>query len=76
MEPTQHLLDSIYREKVLRARNTPPEHKLLAPARLYEYARGISIAGIKNQHPGATPEQIRELFRRRLKIARELDKRS
>jgi hypothetical protein len=29
MEPTQELVDAIYRERVLRARRTPPEDKLL-----------------------------------------------
>ncbi len=74
MEPTPEISEAIYRQKVLRARRTPPERKLLAPARLYEHARSISMAGIRNQHPHATAEQVRQLFQRRLKIARELDK--
>jgi hypothetical protein len=36
MEPTQELIDDIYRQKVLRARAMPPEEKLFAGIRLFE----------------------------------------
>jgi hypothetical protein len=49
--------------------------KLLAPARLYEHARKIAMAGIRRQHPGATEEEVRALFRERLRVKRELERR-
>jgi len=73
MEPTPELIDAIYIQKVLRARRMVPEQKLLAGARLFDYAREIAMSGIRHQNPGASPERIRELFRQRLKIARQLD---
>jgi hypothetical protein len=73
MELIPMLIDSIYRDKVLRARKTPSARKIFAPARLFEYARGITVAGIRNQHPHATEAEVRVLFRRRMDIARQLE---
>ncbi|HVX83913.1 MAG TPA: hypothetical protein VH253_03780 [Phycisphaerae bacterium] len=71
----EHLpVDALFREKVLRARAAPAERKLLAPARLFEYARGIAMAGIRRQHPEATELEVRELFRQRMKLGRELER--
>jgi hypothetical protein len=47
--------------------------KLLAPARLYEHARKIAMAGIRRQHPGAMEEEVRALFRERLRVKREVE---
>ena len=76
MPPSPEPIDSLYRDKVLRARKIPPERKLFAPARLYEFARSITIAGIRNQHPNASDEQVRELLRQRMKLARQLENQS
>ncbi len=73
MQPTPEPIDSLHRDKILRARKMPPDRKLLAPARLYDYARNITLTGIRNQHPNASAEEIRELFRQRMKLARQLE---
>lgn len=67
------LADAIYREKVLRARKIPPDRKIFAPARLFDYARGITLAAIRNQYPHATEPEVRVLFRRRMDLARQLE---
>ena len=51
MQPTKELIDALFRDEVLRARRMPPEEKLLAGARLFEYACQITAAGIRNQFP-------------------------
>jgi hypothetical protein len=73
MEPTKEMIDSLFAAKVRRARAMKPEDKLRAGAVLYEYARAIAMAGIRHQHPDATDEQCRELFRQRLKITRQME---
>jgi hypothetical protein len=75
MEPTPELIADIYTEKVRRARQTPPEEKLLVGAELYELARSFSMAGVSAENPGASEERLREAFQRRLRIARLLDER-
>jgi hypothetical protein len=64
--PYVALADSMYRERVFRARGAPAEHKLLAGQRLFEAACEITLAGIRDQNPGATERQCREILRERL----------
>lgn len=73
MEPTQELLIDLYRERVLQARQTPPEEKLLGGARLFDYACRITIAGIRDQHPDADEQQIRAILAQRLALRRRLE---
>jgi hypothetical protein len=70
MEPTKELLASLYRERVLRARRMSPQDKLLAGARLFDYACRVTAAGIRSQHPDADDEKVLELLRQRLAWAR------
>ena len=65
--------DSLFVEKVLRARQVRPEKKYLAGARLYEYMRNISMTAIRAQFPNASPEEQRRIFQRRLQINRVLE---
>jgi len=76
MEPSQELIDQLFVDKVMRARRMTPESKLLAPARLFEYARSITMAGIRNENPGASEERVQEIFRERLKLKRRLEGRT
>jgi hypothetical protein len=70
MEPTKELLESLYRERVLRARRMSPQDKLLAGARLFDYACRVTAAGIRSQHPDADDAKVLELLRQRLAWAR------
>jgi len=72
MEPTQELLDAIYRERVLRARQVPPAQKLLAGAQLFDQACERMRAGLRDENPGADEKTIEELLRRRLGMLRRL----
>jgi hypothetical protein len=65
---TKELADDIYRRRVLQARRMPPEEKLLAGARLFDYACGITLQGIRNEHPGIDEAGALAILRRRLEL--------
>jgi hypothetical protein len=73
MEPIPELADALFRERVLRARATPPEEKMLDSARLFDMACEITKSGIRQQHPDWTEEQVLDELRRRLAIRRRLE---
>lgn len=72
MVPTKEIIDEIYRDRVLRARATPLEEKLLAGARLFEDVCERMAAGLRDENPEADEETIQELLRRRLDLLRRL----
>jgi hypothetical protein len=72
MESIKELADDIYRERVLRARRTPIEQKILAGPELFDFACQITRAGIRDQNPGADEAQVEALLRERLALARRL----
>ena len=72
MEPTQELVDAIYREKVLRARATPPEQKLLAGPRIFRSVCERMKAGIRSQFPDADEGRVAEILQQRLDLLRRL----
>jgi hypothetical protein len=74
MEPTQALIDDLYRERVLRARATPPEQKLLDSLRLFELSCRIMMDGIRNENPEADDLQVREILARRFELLRKLER--
>jgi hypothetical protein len=72
MEPTKELIDEIYRERILRARETPPEEKLLDGPRLFDLSCRIMIDGIRDEHPDANEDQVQEILAQRLDLLRRL----
>jgi hypothetical protein len=72
MEPTQAIADAIYRDCVLRARQTPLEKKFLAGAELFEEVCDRMRAGLRDENPGADVATVEELLRRRLDLLRRL----
>lgn len=56
------LADAIYRERVLRARRTPPEERLLDGVRLYDQALERMRMGVQLQHPEAGAEEVERLL--------------
>lgn len=66
MEPTQELIDDIYREKVLRARRGTPESRFAAGPQLFEMVCEFAKAGIRAQHPEADEDRVIEILRARL----------
>src|SRR5947209_426522 len=68
MEPDRELLDDLYRERVLRARRTPPEEKLLEGPRLFDLACRIMADGIRDENPGVDEQRVQELLTQRLAL--------
>ncbi|MBY0527877.1 MAG: hypothetical protein K2R98_31055 [Gemmataceae bacterium] len=73
MEPTQELVDSIYRERVLRARRMSFEEKFLAGAELFEEVCQRMADGIRFQFPDADETQVRDILHQRLQLLRRLE---
>jgi hypothetical protein len=73
MEPTRELIDELYRQRVLRARQMPPEEKFLEGARLFDYACRITRDGIRHQYPDADEEHVEQILRQRLALRRRLE---
>jgi hypothetical protein len=73
MESIRELADDIYRERVLRARATPPEQKLTDGPRIFERVCRVMSDGIRDQFPEADDSRVLEILRERLQIARRLE---
>jgi hypothetical protein len=73
MEPTKELADAIYRERVERARRTPPADRVLASLQQFEFASNIMVAGIRSQFPEADEHRVEEILRERLALSRRLE---
>jgi hypothetical protein len=69
----QSLADELYRERVLRARRTPPEERILDGPRLFDYACSVTLAGLRSELPHANNDELRQALRRRLEIGRKLE---
>ncbi len=61
------LADAIYRERVLRARKTPPEERLLDGIRLYDQAVERMRLGVQINNPGASPDEVERLLISRIR---------
>jgi hypothetical protein len=72
MEPTQELVDAIYRDRVQRARRRPLNQKVLSGAELFEEAYERMEAGILMQHPGLDAAGRLDLIQRRFERLRQV----
>jgi hypothetical protein len=73
MEPSEQLVDEIYREKVLRARMLTPDRRAQIGAELSDLSRQMMREAIRRQFPMASEQSIHELMRRRVDLSRRLD---
>jgi hypothetical protein len=73
---TQRLIDALYREELIEARGMAPAEKVRAGQQLFEAACRMTLAGIRNQHPGLSEEQCLEILRQRLVLQRRLEETS
>ncbi len=72
-EDIRKLADALYRERVLRARRTPPEERILEGPKLFDLACEFTRAGIRSEQPGASEAEVEECLRRRLRLQRRLE---
>jgi hypothetical protein len=73
MEPTQELIDDLFRERVLRARRTPPEEKFLQGPQLFDMCCRIMADGIRNECPDADEQRVQEILAQRIALLRRLE---
>ncbi|HTH49016.1 MAG TPA: hypothetical protein VMB21_15985 [Candidatus Limnocylindria bacterium] len=72
----QPLADTLYWERVERARRLTPEQRLMAGPELFDYACSITLCALREQTPGASEAQLLEALRRRLAVKRKLEETS
>jgi hypothetical protein len=66
MQPTDELIIQLDREDIEQARRMSFEQKFIAGAELFDYACGITKAGIRWQNPTFNEEQVMAELRRRV----------
>jgi hypothetical protein len=72
MEPTQELIDDLFRERVLRARRIPLAEKLLMGPELFAGVCRRMADGIRNENPDADEQRVQELLVARLNLLERL----
>jgi hypothetical protein len=73
MQPTQELVDELFRERILRARAASPEEKMLDGIRLFEFACQVMMDGIRDENPDADEYEVRRILALRLDLLRRLE---
>jgi hypothetical protein len=73
MQPTKELIDTMYRERVERARKMSPADKLAAGLDLFGMTSRIMADGIRSQFPDADDHRVQEILRDRLALSRRLE---
>ena len=73
MEDIKQLAQAIDRDRMHRAQAMRPEVKLSAGIELFEFACGISRAGIQHDFPQANATEVERILARRLALARKLE---
>lgn len=69
----QTLADSMYWDRIERARRMAPEQRLRAGPELFDYACTITLTALREQMPGASEAQLLEALRGRLAMKRKLE---
>ena len=69
----QDLADTLYWEKVERARSINPEDRMKAGPELFDYACSITLTALREQMPGASETELLAALRQRLAIKRQLE---
>lgn len=72
-EETKRLMDEIFIDKVMRARQRSIGEKILDGPRLFDTACKLMRSGIRWQFPNFDDEQVETELRRRLAIRRQID---
>ena len=69
----QDLADTLYWEKVERARAMKPEDRMQAGPELFDYACSITLTALREQMPGASEAELLEALRQRIALKRQLE---
>lgn len=74
MQPTQELVDDIYRDKVRAARAASVEEKLWSGEELFHYAARITMAGIRHENPHADEAEVLHILKQRLELREKMER--
>jgi hypothetical protein len=69
----QKLADTLFWEKIERARRLSAEARMESGPELFDYACEITLTGLREQMPDATETQLLEALRNRLAIKKRLE---
>ena len=67
------LADTLYWEKIERARKVSPEDRMKAGPELFDYACAITMNALRERMPDATEAQLLDKVRERIAIKRQLE---
>lgn len=73
MEPSQELINQLYRDKVRTALAMTEEQRFVAGPNLFDFACEWTKAGIRDMHPEADEQGVLNLLRKRLDLAERLE---
>ena len=73
MQPTQELVDSIYRDRVLHARKQPLEKRFVEGLDLFGEACEWMKVGIRDKHPDADEFRVNNILIEQINRLRRLD---
>jgi hypothetical protein len=65
--------DAALERQIELYRSMTGEQRLKIALDLHEFACNVTRAGIRHQHPDATPEEVERHLRRRIELGRELE---
>ncbi len=66
MSPQPELIDSLHRERLMRARQTSGSERMMQGAQLFDYGVEAMMAGLRMSKPHATEAELLPLIRERL----------
>ena len=69
----QALADTLFWEKIERARKISPEDRMKAGPELFDYACAITMNALRERTPNATEVELLEKVRERIAIKRQLE---
>lgn len=67
------LADTLFWEKIERARRMSPEDRMKAGPELFDYACSITLTALREQMSGAGEAELLNALRQRLAIKRQLE---
>ena len=67
------MIDELYRQEVIEARQMSPEDKLILGERLFRWACAITLEGIRMQNPGVGDQACQRILRERIELGKVLE---
>ena len=68
----QPLIEELYRQEVLEARQMPVEEKLILGEHLFRWACAVTLEGIRSQNPTVSDVECQRILRERIALGKSL----